>query len=576
MIIESRTKISIENDFKVEAGPGAGKTEFLINHIINVIQNSKRLTSSRKIACITYTNTGVETIVKRLDKNCVEKVEVSTIHSFLYKHIVKPYSAFLTEEYGVKSTLINGHDEFEVKHSIVNEWLKLEAFDKLQVPNNRKQFKIPKQYVSLSNWLLSMQCKLVDGTVTFECNNQKAEGIKKSNLKILSEQLINLKKYYWAQGKIDHNDVLYFSVILINTFPFILDVLRAKFPYIFLDEYQDTSPVQDYIIKKLKEKETKIGVIGDRAQSIFSFQGADISLFNHFKVDFDEEYSIIENHRSSGEIVDFLNSIRKDIEQVKCKPNSGNKVLIIVGDKMEAYKNAVNLCGTKNGSKLVSLSRDNISSNAMKSKFNIIHLDRNICLKYDETESNSIRKKYISIAMQAVELSQNGKYKEAIKRIEKLFVKEKEVKKKAVFFLINLLEKYNQYSDGTLMDFYNVVSSLHIVELSSFRNGKVKTFYEQTKYREMALTINIIDDTSNHITIHKAKGNQFENVMVIGTKKIKEVLLTPNLEEDEEHRVAYVAFSRAKNRLFIQFDELSIEEEKKIKKEINSIDVKRI
>ena len=96
MTIISTDKIPIEEGFKVEAGPGAGKTDFLVNHIKNVIQNSDRLSCTRKVACITYTNTGVETILQRLGKSVSGKVEVSTIHSFLYRNVVKPYATFIS------------------------------------------------------------------------------------------------------------------------------------------------------------------------------------------------------------------------------------------------------------------------------------------------------------------------------------------------------------------------------------------------------------------------------------------------------------------------------------------------
>ncbi len=89
----------IEHPFKVFAGPGAGKTRWLSNHIKNVLSKSQRLNKSRKIACITYTNVGVDTINKRLGDS-IDRVEVSTIHSFLYKHIVKPYIFLVKEEYG--------------------------------------------------------------------------------------------------------------------------------------------------------------------------------------------------------------------------------------------------------------------------------------------------------------------------------------------------------------------------------------------------------------------------------------------------------------------------------------------
>ncbi len=90
---DSQETINIEHHFKVNAGPGAGKTTWLINHIKNVVQHSGRLRKVKKIACITYTNIAVEKILSNLREAC-ENVEVSTIHAFLYKHIVKPYISF--------------------------------------------------------------------------------------------------------------------------------------------------------------------------------------------------------------------------------------------------------------------------------------------------------------------------------------------------------------------------------------------------------------------------------------------------------------------------------------------------
>lgn len=80
--ITSANKLdNIEHHFRVSAGPGAGKTHWLISHIKEVLHNSERLEKSRKVACITYTNTAVEIICDRLGSSS-NQVEVSTIHSF--------------------------------------------------------------------------------------------------------------------------------------------------------------------------------------------------------------------------------------------------------------------------------------------------------------------------------------------------------------------------------------------------------------------------------------------------------------------------------------------------------------
>ncbi|MEK4221482.1 UvrD-helicase domain-containing protein [Bacillus sp. FSL W8-0116] len=78
-------KEDLHKHFKVIAGPGAGKTHWLIKHIRNVLQNSERLGKVSKIACITYTTVGTEEIIERLGTD-IQRVEVSTIHSFLYKN----------------------------------------------------------------------------------------------------------------------------------------------------------------------------------------------------------------------------------------------------------------------------------------------------------------------------------------------------------------------------------------------------------------------------------------------------------------------------------------------------------
>ena len=93
--------IDIEHHFRVSAGPGAGKTHWMVEHIRNVLHRSNRLGKTRKITCITYTNIAVETILNRLGTSA-DRVEVSTIHSYLYKHIVKPYASFIAPEFGLR------------------------------------------------------------------------------------------------------------------------------------------------------------------------------------------------------------------------------------------------------------------------------------------------------------------------------------------------------------------------------------------------------------------------------------------------------------------------------------------
>src|SRR5690625_4028180 len=152
--------------------------------------------------------------------------------------------------------------------------------------------------------------------------------------------------------------------MLITENPFILEVLKTKFPYIFIDEYQDTNLIQNELLLKLKNTNCIIGVIGDKAQSIYEFTGANHKIFRDFPIDDTGHYVINENHRSTKEIVRFLNSIRRDIKQEqvehdhnKSANNNDHKdVNLIIGDRNTAYKKVEQLVGTD---ELVSLSRRN-------------------------------------------------------------------------------------------------------------------------------------------------------------------------------------------------------------------------
>src|SRR5699024_11928038 len=68
--------------------------------------------------------------------------------------------------------------------------------------------------------------------------------------------------------------LIYFSYKIIEEYPFVLEVLRKKSPYFFIDEFQDSNPVQVRLVENLAHEETTIGIIGDKAQSIYEFQGA--------------------------------------------------------------------------------------------------------------------------------------------------------------------------------------------------------------------------------------------------------------------------------------------------------------
>src|SRR5690625_233886 len=591
-VITSDCKIAIDKSFKVEAGPGAGKTHFLINHINNVVQNSNRLRKTGKVACITYTNSAVENIIERLGEKIASHVEVSTIHSFLYKHVVKPYCFKLPKELNLSIGKFKNHIDVRLSQHDIRKWIEDGKFSvKLKHPTSKKQIlsRYPNnwQMPALRNWLSSIYTTLdSSGQVIFKAVNDKAfveESIygnrsrfNNNNLRILEKEILELKKLNWEKGLVDHEDILYFSHILVQKKPFILEVLKTKFPYIFIDEYQDTNLIQNDLLLKLKKLGCIVGVIGDKAQSIYNFAGANIQIFENFPVDESSHYVIKENRRSTEEIVEFLNTLRTDIVQKseskdKNEPNADKSkaVFVIIGEKIKAFKKAEQII--HNNESLVSLSRRNTEANEMKVLGEEIIVDELIQSALYKHDSNLERRRMILEFIEVVEYAKDGQIQKAIKLIETIIqrnielVNEFNLRYTSVQILIALVEEYNTYSKGSLYDFHQVLYHLFERNLKNTSKrpmsnlsarGDIVDFYKSTKYKTLSFSINLSDDKSSHITIHKSKGKEYENVFIVGDDTMREFLLNPDLDK-EEHRVRYVAISRTENKVFIHFNELN-------------------
>ena len=568
--------IDIERHFRVSAGPGAGKTHWMVEHIRNVLHRSNRLGKIRKIACITYTNIAVETIMNRLGTSA-DQVEVSTIHSYLYKHIVKPYVSFIAPEFGLSIDNIDGHEEPFINFGNVKTWIEEHPRKtELTHPYTEKQLtKLPDNNKALEGWLCSLHYTFNDSNeliisskrsdAFYLDNNNKRRYLNRNCLNILETDFLSYKKLYWGKSILFHDDVLFFSYQLIQKFPFILSVLRAKFPYFFVDEFQDINPIQAEILHHIGQRETIVGIIGDKAQSIYVFQGAQPEKFTSFNLQGMVDYQMEENRRSTNEIVRVLNEIRSDIQQVSYRDEKGIQPMIIVGEMVDSLRKSKQQCS---GEKVCSLSRNNITSNAMKREITGVSLNDKLFEKLLEKDrpsrSNRYRSKVVIACIKASELAREGKFKDSIKELERVFKVKADkttVKREALKHIQTLLKKYNDYKKESLYEFYLVVKADIKNDISGLRSGAAKTFYEGHTYQQLSLCVRIVEDTSLHKTIHKAKGDEFDNVLLILREEDDlAFLLNPDLtatkKEAEEQRIYYVAISRAKKRLFVSVPSL--------------------
>jgi DNA helicase-2/ATP-dependent DNA helicase PcrA len=555
--ITSEDIIDINSHFKISAGPGAGKTYWLINHIKQVIRKSERLGKSRKVACITYTNVASETIIERLGIQ-VEQVEVSTIHSFLYKNIVKPFASLIPSEFEINIEKIDGHDDVPVYKGMLYEWKR--ATNQMYLSDDKKII----EALSDLAWQLNEHDEII-------LRPRKPYGGRISKkYSIRSDSYIEYKKMYWRKGILHHDDVLFLSYMLVCNFPRLLDVLRAKFPYFFIDEFQDTNPIQTYIIRKISERETIIGIIGDIAQSIYVFQGAEPEQFLNFSIPGMNHYTISDNRRSTNSIVSALNSIRSDIKQNAIRNIDGETPKILVGDCIWAYEKSSEITGGT----ICSLSRDNITSNVMRYKINGIVSKTNLIDDLREIDSNTNRVNIIIACIKATEFAKEFRYKEAFKALSRELSRSEENLNTQVYclsILKILLSRYEEYKMNNLLEYHALLTNIFPIKIPGFRAGVAKTFYQEHTYNSVSLSVNIKDDNSIHRTIHKAKGSEFDNVLLVLNKRDRNnnfleteelgCLIAPDLTNNEEHRIRYVAMSRAENNLFINIPRISPEVE---------------
>jgi len=328
--------------------------------------------------------------------------------------------------------------------------------------------------------------------------------------------------------------------------------------------------VQAEIIKILAEKETIVGVIGDTAQSIYGFLGSSVESFITFELDDMLLYKIEDNRRSTEEIIGILNKLRinSDFEQKSPKKLRGAVPQILTGKFNDAYEYLVELLETD----FYTLSYTNKATNMMRFKLD----EYPEVLKLSDLlieDSNFKRREMIINILKAVESAADKNYKDALRYMQRAYRKSSDfTDQDALKNLQRLIDSYDQYRDLSLKKFHNdyLYDYFDTSNISArIRNrGGPHELYSKLKYNEVVLTINLDNDNSYYRTIHKAKGDEFDNILLIippeEKKDFMKFFSNTDLENNESHRLYYVALSRAKKNLFVNLPNLDEGEEEKL------------
>lgn len=275
------------------------------------------------------------------------------------------------------------------------------------------------------------------GRISLAKNNLVTAASYESNTMLMAEdrerrrpQFFEVYKRYVQKcreyGAMDFDDLLLNMNILFRDFPDVLARYQEQFRYVMVDEYQDTNMAQYLIVKRIAEGLKNICVVGDDAQSIYSFRGAKIENILRFQKDYPDAriFKLEQNYRSTQTIVNAANSvIDKNKRQIRKKSFSANDE----GDKIKVYKSytdqeealivvsdvwSVLRSGHAEYSDIAVLYRTNAQSRVLEESFR----RRNIPYKIYGGQSFYQRKE-IKDVLAYIRLMVNPKDDEALKRI---------------------------------------------------------------------------------------------------------------------------------------------------------------
>lgn len=284
----------------VIAGAGSGKTRVLTVRIANLMSQG---VDSFNILALTFTNKAAREMKNRIAQivgnSEAKNLWMGTFHSVFAK-ILRAESAKLG--YPSNFSIYDSQDSLRLIGQIIKE---------MQLD---KDVYKPKQILGR---ISSYKNSLITVKAYFN-NHDLQEADAMSKRPRLGDIYKNYVERCFKAGAMDFDDLLLKTNELLNLHPDVLAKYQDRFRYILVDEYQDTNHSQYLIVKALSDKFQNICVVGDDAQSIYAFRGANINNILNFQKDYEgvKTYRLEQNYRSTRNIVEAANSI---IEKNKVK-----------------------------------------------------------------------------------------------------------------------------------------------------------------------------------------------------------------------------------------------------------------
>lgn len=303
----------------IVAGAGSGKTKVLTTRVIHLM--AAHGVDAFNILALTFTNKAAKEMKERVERIIgngeARNLYIGTFHS-VFARILR----FEAEKIGFPRnfTIYDTDDAKSVVKTVINE---MNLDDKHYKPN------------TVYNRISSAKNALV-GPVEYRNDYAIQQEDMRANRPAIAQIYDAYVKRCFKNGAMDFDDLLLKFYELLKNVPESLAKYQHKFRYILIDEYQDTNPAQYEVIKLLGAMHENVCVVGDDAQSIYSFRGATIQNILQFQKDYDDVkiVKLEQNYRSTKNIIHVANEIIKNnkgqIEKVLfTENNEGEKIKLV-------------------------------------------------------------------------------------------------------------------------------------------------------------------------------------------------------------------------------------------------------
>ena len=283
----------INGPLMIVAGAGSGKTKVLTTRIAHLMNNG---VDAFSILALTFTNKAAAEMKERiqhiLGNGEARNLYIGTFHSVFAKMLRADAPKM---GYPANFTIYDTDDAKSVIKDIVKE---------MQLDD--KHYKPSYIYGRIS----AAKNGLVD-PAGYKRDSYIQQEDTRSNRPMMAEIYERYAAKCFRNGAMDFDDLLFKMYVLLTNFPDVLAKYQHRFKYVMIDEYQDTNTAQYAIIKMLGAVHENICVVGDDAQSIYSFRGATVQNILQFKDDYDDVkvIKLEQNYRSTQSILNVANEI---------------------------------------------------------------------------------------------------------------------------------------------------------------------------------------------------------------------------------------------------------------------------